>query len=229
MCMCLNRANQINVIEFNVLSHRWCSSLLDSFHCCVKPTLQFSNILFHTFFFLEFRLYFSVSPAIGDLAYQTYATVPSTHVADVKREPWDLSLLVPQRAGNPTFLPHTNDGAFALLSVVACVRAHVIFLFFMTAVELFCCVFATSRDAHCCCDSGAFFFHFGRNCPSFRLFFSSFRLMRQCLQTVTKWKRVFPQTPSESCCQACSVLLQRARIFIHTHTHIDKREFQGKL
>lgn len=69
---------------------------------------------------------------------------------------------MPQRAGNPTFHPHTDDGAPTLLSAVASVRAHVIFLFrfffFMAAVELFCCVFATSVDAHCCCDSGASFF-----------------------------------------------------------------------
>lgn len=35
----------------------------------------------------KIRLYFSISPTIGDLTYQTYATVPLARVADMKLEP----------------------------------------------------------------------------------------------------------------------------------------------
>lgn len=62
-----------------------------------QTKLTVFNILFHTFFSWNF----SVSPAIGDLAYQTYATVPSAHVADVKQELRDGSLLAPQRVHDP--------------------------------------------------------------------------------------------------------------------------------
>lgn len=87
-------------------------------------------------------MYFSVSPAIGDLAYQTYATVPSAHVADVKRELRDGSLSVLQRVRDP---PSPDSP----LKVAACIRAHLIFSFcFLVTVGSCFAVFLRRAEMH---------------------------------------------------------------------------------
>lgn len=170
MCMCLGKANQINEIGFNVLSHRRCRPPLDCFHCCVKRSWRFLTFCSALLFFPWISGCISASRQLSVTSHTRLMQPCHRLMLPTWNGSFETGVY---QCCNVCVTPHPQTPHWRWqLAFELILYFHFVFWWLWGAVLL--CFCDERRCTLLLWLRSFFFFHFGSTRPSFRLFFFFF-------------------------------------------------------